>query len=218
MRIAIVAFAASAALTIPLFAQTTKEPWALTLEERIALRTNPGLAKERVRAAKDRADLLRLKSSGVAADEFTGRSNPELFLPHQVYRTLMGMTFLRSSAPRNREALMIEVLSYGLPSDFWDRLGAISARYISDSQELDALGESWQKQNGAAKARTERHIVAKKRDLCRSRAEAIAAARKEFGQERFDRFMYEVFAETMFHAADQLPRAQDLRYIEMGCP
>jgi hypothetical protein len=46
------------------------KPWTLTVEERIALRTNPLLARQRVAAA----------SKGALVDEFTGKRHPELFL------------------------------------------------------------------------------------------------------------------------------------------
>jgi hypothetical protein len=54
-------------------------------------------------------------------------------------------------------------------------------------------------------------------DACRSRADALAAARKEFGRERFDRFLYEVIAVHMFLAADRLPDPEILRQAELGC-
>lgn len=137
-RIAVLA--ALAVLAVPLFAQSVKEPWSLTLEERIALRTDPELARERVRKTRG----MQTKSASAAkpaVDQFDGKSHPELFLPHQVFRSLMNLTFLapEASAYRNRQGLMPEVKSHRLPPDFWERLRAVSVVYISDSLTLDDL-------------------------------------------------------------------------------
>ena len=57
----------------------------------------------------------------------------------------------------------------------------------------------------------------KRTDVCRSRAEALAAARKAFGRERFDHFLYEYVAINMFEITDRLPTAEQLRQWEGGC-
>lgn len=206
---------------LPSFAQSPREPWALTVEERIALRTNPSLARERVRRARSiQASGARPSGSETqySADDFDGQTHPELFLPTEVFRSLINMAFLGS--PRSgqllRKGLMPEVERLELPSDFWERLRSVSTIYIADSFEERDLGESLhiQKVNGG----TKEALALKQIDACRSRAKALANARHEFGQKRFDRFLYEVIAVHKFRSETSLPEPEVLLRFERGCP
>ncbi|HEV7769011.1 MAG TPA: hypothetical protein VGQ76_28720 [Thermoanaerobaculia bacterium] len=169
---------------LPLHAQTPQEPWALTLDERIALRTNPD----------------------IAVTDFNGQTHPELFLPTEVFRSLIQLAF--PGSPRSgqllRNGLMPEVKRLDLPPDFWERLRSVSTIYIADSFTEPDLRED--------------ELALKQRDVCRSRATALADARREFGQERFDRFLYEGIAVSKFRSDDRLPTLELLRHIEEGCP
>lgn len=208
--------------TLPLVAQSTKKPWMFTLEERIALRTNPELARERVRHAKRvQASRTPTASSEVraSADDFDGQIHPELFLPHEVFRSLINLAFL--GTPRQgqlvREGFMPEVRRLGLPADFWERLQSVSSPYIADSWAERDIGQSLQKVTGNARVRSKEALALKQTDVCRSRADNLAAARTEFGRERFDRFLYEVIAVNKFGSEDQLPDPKVLRWAEEGC-
>lgn len=54
--------------------------------------------------------------------------------------------------------------------------------------------------------------------VCRTRADALEKARREFGRERFDRFLYEVMAVNMFSTAFVTPvNPALLRRAEEGC-
>lgn len=208
--------------TVPLIAQQTSQPWRMTLEERIALRTDPQLARERVRhsmGAKKSIAPAATPRARLAADQFDGKSHPELFLPHEVFRSLMTLSFLGPvrNGDRFRKGLMPEVRRVGLPADFWERLRSASAIYLSDSFSEHDLGASLSRQSGVARRRTEQALSLKQLDVCRSRADAIAAARREFGSERFDRFLYEVIAVNKFHSEERLPGAEVLRWAEGGC-
>jgi hypothetical protein len=175
-------------------AQTPKAPWALTVEERIALRTNADLA-------------------------FDGKTHPELFLPHEVFRNLIQFAF--AADPRTGEVVRrgyrSDVDRHGLPADFWDRLRSVSTIYISDAVAERDVGRSLHQLSGPARRRAEEALALKRVDLCRSQADALTAARREFGRERFDRFLYEVFAVDMFHASDRLLDPALLRRAEAGC-
>lgn len=203
-------------------AQAPKEPWTLTVEERIALRTNLELARERVRRAR-RPQTLEAPTANremrPSADDFDGKTHPELFLPHEVFRTLVNLAFL--GPPRTgqlfRKGFMPEVKRRGLPPDFWERLRSVSAIYVADSQALMEIGPGARQQSGRARDRAEQALALKQGDECRSRADALAAARSEFGRERFDRFLYEVIAVNKFHSEDRLPDPKLLRWAEEGC-
>ena len=138
------------------------------------MRTDPELARERSRGSGRVRTTVREGGSGFV-DAFDGKTHPELFLPHQVFRTLMDHAFLGPE----RSGLRFR-----------------GGRARSDAQEALDL---------------------KQIESCRSRAEALSAARREFGSKRFDRFLYEVIAVNMFHVAEELPRAEDLRRAEGGC-
>jgi len=201
------------------FAQS-KEPWALTLEERIALRTDPVLARERVEGARRAQPKSVSTNADVrSADDFNGQTHPELFLPGEVFRSLINMSVL--SPPRSsqlvRKGLMREVKKHGLPPDFWERLQNVSAIYVADSWAERDLGESLHETTGAARAQVQTKLALKQTDVCRSRADALAAARKEFGRERFDRFLYGAIAINKFRSETELPTAEILRWSEGGC-
>jgi hypothetical protein len=201
-------------------AQQTKAPWALTVEERIALRTNPDLARERVRDRKRIAATDVRSSNRVPdVDAFDGKTHPELFLPHEVFRNVIGLAFLAD--PRTGEVVRrgyrSDVERHGLPADFWDRLRSVSTIYISDATAEHNIGRSLHQLSGLARRRAEETLALKRIDLCRSQADALTAARREFGRERFDRFLYEVFAVDMFHASDRLLDPALLRRAEAGC-
>jgi hypothetical protein len=193
----------------------------LTVEERIALRTNPQLAQERVLEQRRVKASVLSKTSEVTpwVDEFVGKTHPELFLPHEVFREFINLAF--KGPPRAsqivREGFAPEVRRHQLPADFWERLQSISAVYVADLWADGDLLAAVQQQSGNAKRRAEQALALKQTDVCRSRADALAAARREFGQERLDRFLYEVMAVNMFHSADRLLDAEQLRKAERGC-
>jgi hypothetical protein len=206
---------------VSVFAQQAKAPWTLTVDERIALRTSPELATERVGGGKRlQTSSESVANRNVAADAFNGQTHPELFLPHEVFEEVISLAFLAS--PRTSEVVrtgfLPEVKQHGLPPDFWQRLEAVSAVYASDSRAVDDLISADIPQGRSpARQRLEEALALKHADACRSRADALAAARKEFGRERFDRFLYEVIAVNMFYTADRLLDPEVLRQAERGC-
>jgi hypothetical protein len=210
-------------VAFPLVGRSPKEPWQLTVEERISLRTDPQLARERVR--KDRAAQPprtpeSLARAAVVADTFDGRTHPELFLPHQVFDQLVKMAFLRPDRTSQvvQKGFMPEIRRHGLPPDFWMRLESLSTIYLADYRAVSDLLESQRlQQSPAGRERIEKALVLRQTDACRSRAAALAAARKEFGRERFDRFLYQVVAVGMFTVTDRLPDPKLLRQAEEGC-
>lgn len=206
---------------VPVIAQSPKQPWMLTLDERIALRTNPGLARERVRDGKDlQTSSESAADPDVVVDAFDGKTHPELFLPYQVFDELVGLAFLGPPGMNDgiRAGFLPEVKRHGMPGDFWQRLQTVSTVYLADYRAVsDLLDTDSPHLNTPARQRMDAALQLKHADACRSRADALAAARKEFGRERFDRFLYEVIAVHMFSVADRLPDPEILRQAERGC-
>lgn len=194
-------------------AQTLKQPWALTLDERIARRSDP-------RAAQDRAVQANTAGFMNVADAFTGRTHRELFMPTQIFDMLMQNAYVVGSeeqAAAFRRSQMGDAMQQGLPAHFWSRLEIVTAPYIADARAVHGLGRSLANLDRTERKRVRDELEILQRDACGSRADALAAARREFGAERFDRFLYGAIASNMFHAADQVPRAAQLRWIENGC-
>jgi hypothetical protein len=222
MRIIFLLF--SLLIVLPAMAQVRKQAWTYTLDERIALRTDVERARERVRTAGAVRTGGRIRTTGVPAlgpevDAFDGRSHPELFLPHEVFREFMRLTTQTNATKQRliREALTPDVRRVGLPDDFFERLGAVTAVYAAKSAAEHEIGQGLHLLEGAAMTRAKAQLAIQQADVCRSRAEALDAARREFGAERFDRLLYEVMAVNMFTIADRLPDARLLRRAERGC-
>ena len=200
-----------------------KPAWQFTDDERFALRTNPTRAQERVAARRESTATTRARPASAdrapIADSFNGRTHPELFLPTEVFREFITMSFSGEQQGRDivRHAMAADVARFGLPADFWKRLEALLAFHISDLQAERDLLASLSKVNGAARERLDRSLQMKQDDVCRGRAEGLALARDAFGRERFDRFLYEVVAPNTFYVADKLQTAEQLRWREGGC-
>ncbi len=200
-----------------------KPAWQFTDDERIALRTNAALAGERVAEHRQSHAMTKTHTSSAdrqqLADAFEGKSHPELFLPHEVFRNFVGLAFEGDARMREvvRHGMTSDVRKAGFPPDFWERLEAITAVHIADVRTERDLLTSRSKLSGAARERVAQSLELKHDDVCLSRAEALAAARNAFGRERFDHFLYEAVAINMFHVSDRLPTPEQLRTWEGGC-
>lgn len=199
-----------------------KAAWQFTEDERIALRTNPALARERLseRHLGAPSKIRPTSADGQRwADSFNGRTHPELFLPHEVFSEFVNLAF--GGDPRTRDivrhGMVADIRKAGLPADFWERLEATIAFHLADVRAERDLLASRSKTSGSARERAEKSLELKRADVCRSRADALAAARNAFGRERFDRFLYEAVAINMFYSSDRLPTTTDLRRWEGGC-
>ena len=199
-------------------APAAKKPWALTIDERLSMRANSELAAERIGAVR-RMATAGAKSSSQWVDQFNGKDHPELFFPHEVFKQLVEMAY--AGPPRANEIVRSgftpEVRRYGFPPDFWERLQVITAPHIADVNAARDNLAALRLQNGRARQRAEQALALSHADVCRSRADALAAARKAFGSERFDRFLYEVIVTGMFHSEDRVADPELLRRAEGGC-
>lgn len=188
-----------------------RRAWEWTVEERIALRTDPAAASERVNASRKglRVGTNQANAQNVR-DRFSGATHPELFLPTEVFDELMKLAFLLK--PRVNDAFRQEmaaiVAEYGLPKDFWERLRNLSAIYIADANRAHEFPR---------RDEFDREFNRNYALLCRSRVDALAKARQEFGAERFDRFLYGAIARNMFNTSFGPEDAGALRQMEAGC-
>ena len=207
-----------AAATPDANAQTVKKPWLVPLEERIAARTNASMARERVRLARPSTAGTALRQQGaeqqhlVTVDDLSGRTNPELFLPYEVFRKLIHLAY--TTPPRFVEVFREDHAKYleQFPPDFWDQLRAVSSPYIAELWREEDIGRGRRRATEAERAELGRN-------LCQSLAAALAESRRVFGRERFDQFLYEAIAPHMFSVTyTTLPTPEELMRLERGCP
>ena len=188
---------------------TDKKPWEWSLEERLTVRLDP--AKIAERQLKAEADVHALgqqtkQAMRERADNYgiDGRQHPELLLPHELLESLLtGFMPDRDGQARWRKYLRPAIKSAGFDELlFWARLNSATSEYVAykyrDSETSTDRGPDFR---------------------CRSAFDALSAARQEFGQERFDRFLYQGVAPLtqVASATTESDPAAELRRVATGC-
>lgn len=202
----------------------SKPAWQWTFEERLAKRFDPAEMKERA-AAEDRrlrelVDLGMLRAEEVLSqssegdvDTISGHETPELFLPMELFNVLLDHAFPPDG--RNQDAARASIEEHaaalGFGADFWRRLRRISSPFLEVRREH------------ARQAVASKSVLGNERlalSLCRARADALATAKVEFGEEDFLRLLYEVVAPSLSKASriqDKKAAVENLKRIEGGC-
>ncbi|HEX9984206.1 MAG TPA: hypothetical protein VGF69_13145 [Thermoanaerobaculia bacterium] len=192
---------------------SAKPAWELTLDERLAARTNATGAAERIaRHARSARHGARV-STAAWADVIDGNVNPELFLPTELFQSVVRRGFVGETW---RDAHQQDLEALQLPADFWDRLERVAGPFIGDLRQQEALLVSGKEMDAAGRAEIDRRLAASYPTLCRHRADALAAARAEFGP-LLDRFMYEYVVRGQVQFAQELADGARLRAEERGC-
>jgi hypothetical protein len=183
-----------------------------TLEERLANRCNPLKAEERARQSTQANSRLTSESLPTtnAADVISGRTHPELFLPHELFEEVVRDAAFRPGFPSFYRP---RVEAAGLPTDFWNRLESLSAAYIRDLREQDNRGSD---KSVAGRALAIARWSALDRQTCHDGALALRSARAAFGAP-LDHFMYEYIAPDTTARYDEVPDERTLRSREGGC-
>jgi hypothetical protein len=124
-------------------------------------------------------------SAGVV-DEIDGRKSPELFFPTELFTILIEAGYPPSgSVSESRQRISERAAALGFGRDLWPRLASAAAPFLKLRRERDRLAA---KLDGSRADDSE--------TWCRKRAEALAAAKAEFGEELFLRLLYEAVAPT----------------------
>jgi hypothetical protein len=197
-----------------------KPTWRWTLEERLAARFNPVLAKERAALAQYETAEPDDREKTQASSLYTidGSRNPELFLPSELFESLLN-GFENDAAFRkaSRERLRDGMQTFGFePDRFWIDLGRVTEKYRSLNARRIAQIERMQTASAQERRELQRDMEAQGRDLCRARSNALAAARRSFGEETFDRFLYTVVAPGLCISSDP-DTPEHVRFLEGGC-
>lgn len=187
-----------------------KRSWEWSIEERLAHRFHPAAIRARASAYRAAHPSVEQHDGGLAANQrpdsrrgvsyvIDGTRNPELFLPHENFQTLLtGVVAPEPLRGQQRAYYRAAIIDFGFDDvDFWRDLEAAVAPFLSVS--ADAFDGS--------------------DDMCRARHKALESARAYFGATLFDRFMYTVVAPSKQHASttNEVDPAAALRRNGAGC-
>jgi hypothetical protein len=186
-----------------------KQPWEWTIEERLAARLDPVNIAERheVEEIKDRAAGIVRRAranAGPHRHSIDGDRNPELLLPHELFDNLVTGLASGELRRRKRESLRAGILASGFDEElFWSQLYSAASEYVDEY--------AYPRSDGA--------VVREDRGRCRASFTALTNARQIFGQDRFDRFLYEVVAPRirLAWATTAEDPATELRFVTGGC-
>jgi hypothetical protein len=193
----------------------TKPAWKWSLEERLAKRFDPVELEARAASLRSLAQLSLpsepLAMDVVARDKtpyINGGETPELFTPMELFISLIERAYPADGQYQQEGRRKIEerAVALGFGTDLWPRLGRLTSPFLELRREDLRLG--------LAEQRGERVKRPTGETLCRARAEALAAAQVEFGEEPFRRLLYEAVAQGV---SVPVLTAVDLRYWEGGC-
>lgn len=176
----------------------SKPAWKWTVEERLAKRFDP-------------ADLK-------ARSTLDGADTPELFLPSELFLALLMKGYPPDGRHQAdaRRSIDERAAALGFGADFWKRLGKVAAPYLELRRERDRLSLA-PSRSAADEKRLAGSLAPEV--LCRVRAEALAAAKAELGEEPFLRLLYSAVAPSLGigSSIDDGKAAAQLLHVERGC-
>jgi hypothetical protein len=201
--------------------QAQKRPWEWSDEERIARRSDPVLARERVASSRQvagstiRSDTTAMMLKG---DVINGNVHPELFLPVELFSIFINAAFAPSEEDRSiyRQA-SAERSSQPIPADFWLRLEELTHEYNAVMAEARGINKRAGVSTGAERERLMRESEVLQARQCARLARALEQSRVAFGKAEFDRFLYEAVAPTAVIALAEPSTPAQLVYLNEGC-
>ncbi len=191
-------------------------PWRWTDEERLAKRYDPSSMRSRESAYI--ADTAGALPAG--RDIVQGAKDPALFLPFELYRSLLMRTFspLPEASQVFRDGYQERFGGAWFGGDFWQRLEQTARPYLDSIRAQRALAKEYQEAHPGRRAEIDRQADEFGKTDCRLRVQSLETVRATFGREAFDRFLYEAVAASMVHASvDSYVSADHLRYLAGGC-
>jgi len=209
-------------------ASVQKPAWKWTVEERLAKRFDAEAMATRVREQEEERKARRAlhplsddplfniddQERAVTID---GKKTPELFLPFELFTYLLNDAFPPVDGPmkwERRGLIEQRAAALGFGQDLWPRLEKAAAPFLELQREAERLRTSYP--GSLAEFKKDSEAMR----WCRTRAQAMAAAKSEFGEEPFLRLLYGAEAPDIqaSFAPNQDPGlAEDLRFMEGGC-
>jgi len=214
--------------------ERASEPaWQWKAAERLSHRFNPDSLRKRAdeALAEERAiskafpasteDVWKVGAGGSAdpiTDRIDGRKTPELFLPSELFDSLMNLGFPQDAHDqmKTRDIVAKRAAALGFGRDMWRRLERTSAQYLSLRHKIAQSADTMQPVGVETLAMDNDELR-----WCRARSSAIAAAKSDFGEEAFLRLLYLAVAphisRTYLVKDGYAAHARFLLFVEGGC-
>lgn len=203
-------------LVIPsssLWAGAGKEPWELTLEERLERRFDPKLnTPHKDSRGKSGVDV---ENNIVSVD---GHRQPELLLPFELFRKLLKQAYGPHEESRSlyREELAPLLHSLDLGETFWTDLERISMDVLSVDREVRVLLERLAAVPEDRRQEIGQEIDRLQESYCADQARVLSEAESFFGRERLYKLLYKGVAKNGGITTKGVTPEQ-LKYIAGGC-
>ena len=215
-----------------------KPAWKWTLDERLAARFDPGamaardaeLQAEEEAARKRWSNLLageeaQMTGPPPATETIDGSKTPELFLPVELFSTLLNRGFPpgeeREGPHEARSGIEARAAALGFGRDLWHGLDKVVAPYQRLLYDVERRSPLFAASDSKSEDPKRKEVSLR---LCRARAQALEAAKAEFGEETFLRLLYEAVAPNSqpIYILEPWPpdyqrHAERLRFWEGGC-
>jgi hypothetical protein len=189
--------------------------WEWSDEERIQLRIEEGHRQDR----ESTDGSIPVGKHHYVID---GSKHPELFTPDELFSSLIGSLHLANENERQTsmalrtEDLQAEGFDVAL---FWLELRAIVVDYFLQLDRIALDREALAKSPDHDREGQEQVLRSDRMAACRARFVALQDARRVFGKERFDRFLYVRVASKLSSGQDGsfADEAEGMRFIARGC-
>jgi hypothetical protein len=183
-----------------------RAPWQWSVEERLAVRFDPGVVQQS-RERRSSSALVR-KDESVPVN---GADRPELLLPFELVNDFLPVLRVpaeRRQAVRERFRPFIETGKWNF-DEFWRQVEQAATPYFAAHDHAVArLKDS---------ALPEPERKANSQSVCVARAAALQKLRTSLGAVEFDRFLYTAVAPNMQSISMRGTTPDMLRRIEGGC-
>ena len=203
-----------------------KPPWEWTVEERIAVRTDPALIAQRMKEKRAEA-RARGEELPEHWEVIQGIEHPELFFPDQLFNALLSLAFNPDREQRlfYRQVYTKRSKSLEIDPSFWRDLSILSAEVLArkheqlrEIQERERESTDEPEVQSAREGQVSQEVRQKQLAACAARRAALEKAREVFGAEAFDRFLYEAVAPSFGIAGSFGPSsASAMRFRTGGC-
>jgi len=207
----------------------TKAPEDWTIEDRLAVRFDPGDMQRREAAHTQEVETVFHQKPpapppGVKREDqsiIIGRHHPELFLPIELFDSLVEAAFLpdRQERAAYRQEVERRLVSAGLdPRSFWPALETIAREPIRLRSEFSEIALKLNKAAPEERQALNQRLQEIDTALCGPQAVALAETEERFGHQRVDRFLYRAVApQGELGEPARAVWEQRLRAREAGC-
>lgn len=193
--------------------------WQLTDEERLDRRFDPRSIRARVERAVAEgltpADVL----AGSRESVIIGEHTPELFLPFELFSSLIRDGFDSDESRRNAyRQRFAEIIAEPNPEEFWLALEQAARPYVENIREEMRLAGLL---NAATSAEDRAPVLAEieivQKPQCGLRHDALVAVTDRLGRETLYRVLYEGIATGMAMRSGGPESRERLSFVARGC-